>query len=109
MAASAARERVSPLVRRLLREPTVDTDVADEFLGIGRTMGIAMRNRYRVRLQRYLERGGVVDAEVIRPRRDSRTGAFVEIPNTKVGGRIRCRSDLLLWMLYPEGVPGARS
>ena len=104
IAASIAppRKRETAIVRRLLREPTVDTDTAREFLGIHRDLSFRLMSAYRRRLAKMLARGHTLTADDVRPCRDQVTGGWTEIPNHKVGGKLRCRSDLLLWMVFPE-------
>lgn len=101
-APAAARASVPSLVRKLQREPTVDPTTAFAFLGIRRDLGFRLSKAYRTRLAKTK---CVLDAETIKPRRDPKTGAWKEIPSHLVGGRLRCRSDLLLWMMFPEGRP----
>jgi hypothetical protein len=99
-APNAALACAPSLVRKLRREPTVDADTAFAFLGIGRDLGFRLARAYRVRLAKTKH---VLDSETIKPRRDAKTGAWKEVPSYMIGGRLRCRSDLLLWMMYPEG------
>ena len=98
---SAPTAQRSPIVRKLLREPTVDGDTAREFLGIRRDLSFRLMERYRRRIAKQLAAGKPLDEEAVRPRRGP-DGSWAEIPNHKVGGRLRCRSDLLLEMTYPE-------
>jgi hypothetical protein len=91
----------SELEELLRREPTVDTAVAFEFLGVGRDLGFRLMSNYRRRILKAVTRGRPLTEVSVRPQRDA-DGAWDEIPNHKVGGRLRCRSDLLLWMVYPE-------
>lgn len=86
----------------LLSEPTVGSQVAFDFLGIGRDLGFRLMAAYRRRITKTLARGRKLDADSVRPRFDAKLGEWAEIPNHKVGGRLRVRSDLLLWMTYPE-------
>lgn len=103
MTASTAT-KPSPLVRRLLRETTVDAETAFQFLGIKRDLGFRLLRAYRVRTTKLVNAGKPIDMAAVRPKRDPKTGAWSEIPNQLIGGRVRCRSDLLLWMTFPEGV-----
>lgn len=93
------------VVRRLLENPTVGVGDAFALLGLAPTsqIGYAMVNRYRKRTLP-LQRDGLATRENMRPLRDE-DGAWVEIPNDRVGGKTTCRSDLLLEMIFPEGVP----
>lgn len=91
----------SELLRTLQSEPTVDSCVAFEFLGIGRDLGFRLMGNYRLRILKAVTRGRPLDEAAVRPQRDA-DGAWDEIPNHKVGNRLRCRSDLLLWMVYQE-------
>ncbi len=101
VAAAPAHLR-SELEQLLEREPTVDTAVAFEFLGIGRDLGFRLLAAYRKRIAKALAKGRAIDSDTVRPRFDAVAGEWAEIPNHKVGGRLRVRSDLLLWMVYPE-------
>ena len=98
---SATTREESELLELLRSQPTVDTTVAFEFLGIGRDLGFRLLGNYRRRILKAVIRGGGLNEVAVLPRRDA-SGAWDEIANHKVGGRLRCRSDLLLWMTYPE-------
>lgn len=108
MAAPSTRRRVPPALRKVRTQTTVTLDVACEFLGLATKSDLAysMATRYRARIAKAHKGGHLIDLETLRPRR-GKDGRWVEIPNDKVGGAIRCRSDLLLWMLFPESEEGA--
>lgn len=102
MAASTATEQ-APLVRLLLEHPTVGPEDAFEFLGVRRDLGYRMLATYRRRIAKATSSSRPLDAGAVHPRR-ARDGSWAEIANYKVGNRVRCRSDLLLWMVFPEGL-----
>ena len=99
MSAPVTAETLDELLRR---EPTVDTAVAFAYLGIGRDLGFRLMSAYRKRIARALAKRGELTIEDVRPRFDAKIGEWAEIANHKVGGRLRCRSDMLLYMTYPE-------
>ena len=92
-------------VARLVRtQPTVSLDEAAQFLGMAVRSDAAYRMaaKYRKRIAKAQTAGRVMlDTETIRPRRNN-AGEWVELANVKFGSVIRCRTDMLLWMVYPE-------
>jgi hypothetical protein len=101
MTPTATLER-SEIERLLYSQPTVSTSAAFEFLGVGRDLGFRLMTAYRRRIAKTLARGrGLVATDVL-PRRDPKTGELLEIANQKIGGKVMCRSDLLLWTTFPE-------
>ena len=99
---SATTREESELLELLRSQPTVDTTVAFEFLGIGRDLGFRLLTAYRRRIAKQLARGRVLTVADVLPRRDPKTGELLEIANQKIGGKLMCRSDLLLWTTFPE-------
>jgi len=82
-----------------------DATLAFRYLGIGHDLGWRALVRYRKRTAALIATGRPVSLEDVKPRRDKRTGEWLEIANMKVGGKVRCRTDLLVWQLHPERAP----
>lgn len=91
----------SALVRKIMREPTVDLETARTFLGIHRDLSFRLAATYRRRLAKLAASGRVIDEVAVRPRCNA-DGEWLEIANQKIGKKLRCRSDLLLSMVYRE-------
>jgi hypothetical protein len=94
-----------PTTTDLERVATVDATLAFRYLGIGHDLGWRALVRYRKRTAALIATGRPVSLEDVKPRRDKRTGEWLEIANMKVGGKVRCRTDLLVWQLHPERAP----
>jgi len=101
---SRPRPKRPPIVRTLMSQPHVDPETAFAFLGVRRDLGYRLMAVYRARMAKLIKGGRPLDAAAIAPLRARDGVSFAEIPNYKVGGRVRCRSDLLLDMVFPEEV-----
>lgn len=106
---SAPAYALPAVVTRMLDEATVPLADAFTLLGleVDSDLGYRMARRYRDRMANSTSNGATVSMSVLRPRR-SRSGEWAEIPNDKIGGKIRCRTDLLLEMVYQEGIDELR-
>lgn len=103
MGAPSARRRTPQALKLLRTQTTVELSVVTEALGFAKNSDAIydMATRYRERIAKERASGHPISLETLRPRR-GKNGEWIEIPNDKYSGAIRCRSDLVLWMLFPE-------
>ncbi len=96
---SAPAYALPAVVTRMLDQATVP--LADAFtllcLDTESDKGYTMARRYRERLAPHRDRSALIPMSI-----------WSEIPNDKIGGKIRCRTDLLLEMVYQEGIDELR-
>lgn len=109
MGASAPRKtrrpKLPPELRRILTQPFVDQHDAAWFLGFASRSDVVykMAAKHRARVAKAVKGGALIDLDVLRPRRNA-DGSWAEIANEKFGGVLRFRTDMLIEMVYPEGM-----
>jgi len=101
LAAPPGQGRIPDAAVRLLEQEKIPLAEAIRFLGIGRTLGYPLGQRYMKRIAK-LAKAPVIDPAALRPLRDPKTGAWREIPCYQIGEKYMARTDLLVPMLYPE-------
>ena len=103
--AATRKPPLPPQLRRILTQPFVDMADAAWFLGVSDRSDTVYRmaDRHRKRVAKAVKGGVVIDLAVIRPRRNA-DGSWAEVANEKLGGVLRFRTDLLIEMVYPEGM-----
>ncbi len=89
-----------PKAQAIVEAERVPFSVACRFLGMSTTAGYPKAHRYLARVTK-LTKQTAFDVKHLRPRRDPATGDYTEIPVAKVG-KLMCRADLLVPMVYPE-------
>jgi len=76
------------------------TSCAASFLGIGKSIAYTKGKLYVARVGPLMAKP-IYDSALLLPKR-TRTGGWAEIPCEQFGNKYICRTDRIVWMLFPE-------